>query len=147
MTIDRSRPIVIFDGVCNMCNASVNFVMERDRAGRFLFASNQSDAGIALLEEFGVDPSSVASVYLVEGDRIWSKSAAAWRIARGLTFPWGLLAAAGIVPAFLADRVYDLIAQSLPLVRPVGDVPVADGGRTLAVSVRLRCLVSPRVTS
>jgi predicted DCC family thiol-disulfide oxidoreductase YuxK len=112
MLIQGDQPIVIFDGVCNFCNASVNFVMKHDRRGRFRFASNQSEAGASLLRRFGIDPTSVQSVYLVEGDRIWSKSSAAARVAGGLAFPWNLLAVTGIVPKFIADRVYDLIARN-----------------------------------
>jgi len=112
MLIQNDQPIVIFDGVCNFCNASVNFVMKHDRRGRFLFASSQSEAGASLLRKFGIDPTSVQSVYLVEGDRIWSKSSAVARVARGLALPWKLLAVTGIVPKFLADFVYDLIARN-----------------------------------
>ncbi len=106
------RPIVIFDGACNFCNSSVNFVLRHDRRGRFVFAANQSEAGAGHLRRFGIDPSSVQSVFVVEGDRIWTKSAAAFRMARGLAFPWNLLAVGGIVPARIADAVYDLIARN-----------------------------------
>ena len=112
MPLNNDRPIVIFDGVCNFCNASVNFVLKHDRGGRFLFASNQSEAGSTLLQQFGIDPGSVQSVYLVEGDRIWSKSAAAAKVAGRLAFPWNLIAVSAIVPKFLTDRVYDLIARN-----------------------------------
>ena len=104
--------VVVFDGVCNFCNASVNFIMARDPAGRFVFASNQSEAGAELLRRFGVDPEGVQSVYLVENDRIWSKSSAGLRIARRLRFPWNLLAVFRIVPRPIRDWGYDLIARN-----------------------------------
>ncbi|MDB5351878.1 MAG: thiol-disulfide oxidoreductase [Planctomycetota bacterium] len=112
MDIPSDKAILIFDGVCNFCNRSVNFVMKRDRRGRFLFASNQSEAGAALLRKFGVDPASVQSIYLVEGDRLWSKSAAAAQIARRLPFPWNLGYASVIVPRVFRDGVYDWIARN-----------------------------------
>lgn len=111
MAPPADKAIVIFDGVCNFCDRSVRFVMKRDRRGRFLFASNQSQAGSALLERFGVDPRSIESVYLVEGDRIWAKSTAALEIARRMTLPWSLSYAFIIVPKFLRDAVYDWIAR------------------------------------
>jgi predicted DCC family thiol-disulfide oxidoreductase YuxK len=112
MELPSDKAIVIFDGVCNFCDRSVRFVMNRDRRGRFLFASNQSEAGSALLARFGVEPGSVQSVYLVEGDRIWSKSTAALEIARRLPLPWKLSYAWFVVPKFLRDLVYDWIARN-----------------------------------
>jgi predicted DCC family thiol-disulfide oxidoreductase YuxK len=112
MDIPDDKAVLIFDGVCNFCNSSVRFVMDRDRRGRFLFASNQSDAGSALLRRFGVDPESVQSVYLVGGDRIWSKSSASLQIARRMPFPWNLAVAFVVVPRFLRDWVYDWIASN-----------------------------------
>lgn len=112
MTIPGDKAVLIFDGVCNFCNRSINFVMDRDRRGRFLFASSQSEAGSSLLRRFGVDPDSVQSVYLVEGDRIWSKSDAAVQIARRMPFPWSLGYAGVILPRFLRDWLYDGFARN-----------------------------------
>ena len=113
-TIDTppGKAVLIFDGVCNFCNWSVRFVMKRDRRGRFLFASNQSEAGSNLLARFGIEPGSIQSVYLVEGDRIWAKSGAALEIARRMTLPWSLSYAFIVVPKFLRDWVYDRIAKN-----------------------------------
>lgn len=107
-----AKCVVIFDGVCNFCDRSVRFVLKRDRRDRFLFASNQSEAGSALLERFGVDSRSIQSVYLVEGDRIWAKSTAALEIARRMPLPWNLAYAFILVPKFLRDTVYDWIARN-----------------------------------
>ncbi len=104
--------VIVFDGVCNFCNASVNFVMKHDRRGRFRFASNQSEAGGDLLRRFGIDPGDVRTVYLVEGDRVFSRSTAALRIARGLTFPWSLGVAGIVIPRPIRDWVYDRIAAN-----------------------------------
>ncbi len=112
MEIPNDRPILIFDGVCNFCNGSVDFLLRRDRAGRFLFASNQSEAGRALLGRFGVDPDGVESVYLVEGDRIWSKSSATIAIARRMPWPWRIGSVGAIIPRVVRDALYDWIARN-----------------------------------
>ena len=112
MDIPLDKSILIFDGVCNFCNATINFVMKRDRRARFLFASNQSDEGAELLRSFQIDPDNAQSVFLIEGDRIWSKSDAALRVARRLSFPWNLGYAAIVIPKFVRDPVYDWIARN-----------------------------------
>ena len=112
MDIPRDQPIVIFDGVCNFCDRTVRFLMDRDRAGRFRFASNQSEAGSALLREHAVDPGKVDSVFLVEGDRIWTKSAAALEITRRMPSAWKLLYGFVVVPRPIRDWFYDLFARN-----------------------------------
>ena len=64
------HPIVLFDGVCNLCNRSVQFIIQRDPEGRFRFASLQSDLGVELRARLGIDPETIDSVILVEGDSI-----------------------------------------------------------------------------
>ncbi len=104
------RPIVLFDGVCNLCHGAVRFVIARDPVARFRFASLQSEAGIALLRRHGLPIETVDTLVLVEGDRAFTRSAAALRIARGLRFPWNLLPGLVVVPRPLRDRVYDFVA-------------------------------------
>ncbi len=114
-TLDRpraSRPLIVFDGVCNLCNASVDFVLKRDPRAEFLFASNQSEAGRRLLAEHGIESSEVQSVYLIEGDRLSDRSTAALRIARRLRFPWNLLFGLIVIPRPIRDAVYGLIARN-----------------------------------
>ena len=112
MDIPEGKAILIFDGVCNFCNGSVTFVLRRDRAGRFAFASNQSEAGRTLLRRFGVDPDRVESVYLVEGDRLWSKSAATIAIARRMPWPWRIGVVGSVIPRVIRDAIYDWIARN-----------------------------------
>ena len=105
---------MLFDGVCNLCNGAVQFILDRDRASRFKFASLQSERGRALLAEHGVvapagDPDTV---YLVEDGRIFDRSTAALRIARHLTFPWWLLSAFSVVPRLLRDPLYGVVARN-----------------------------------
>jgi predicted DCC family thiol-disulfide oxidoreductase YuxK len=107
------RSIVLFDGVCNFCNAGVNFIIDRDPEGHFLFAPLQSEFARNLLRERGVsvgegDP---ASMVLVEGERVALRSTAALRVARRLRGGWSLAYAFIVVPAFVRDVAYRLIAR------------------------------------
>jgi predicted DCC family thiol-disulfide oxidoreductase YuxK len=103
-------PIVLFDGVCNVCNGGVNFIIDHDAGGRIRFAALQSDAGQELLGRFGLSRTALDTLVLVEGDRVSLRSTAALRIARYLDGWWRYLSALLLVPAFLRDPAYDLLA-------------------------------------
>jgi predicted DCC family thiol-disulfide oxidoreductase YuxK len=105
MNADHS--IVLFDGVCNLCNGFVQFILPRDRVGSFRFASLQSDAAQRLLK--GDAPKE--TIVVIEEGKTYVKSAAALRIARRLRFPWALLYAFIVVPRGLRDMVYDWVAR------------------------------------
>jgi predicted DCC family thiol-disulfide oxidoreductase YuxK len=107
----REPSLILFDGHCNLCSGSVNWIIDRDPAGRFVFASLQSEPGRRTLERFELDPLRTDSVVLVEGDRAYTRSTAALRIARRLTFPWPVLSLLAVVPAGIRDGVYDVIAR------------------------------------
>ncbi|MBM3422748.1 MAG: thiol-disulfide oxidoreductase DCC family protein [Chlorobi bacterium] len=104
--------IVIFDGVCNLCEFSVNFIFEHDTAGHFFFTPAQSPLGASLFRRFGINTSRLDTVVLVRGERAFTRSAAAIEIASRLDMPWNLLAIFKAVPEPLRDMVYDLIAQN-----------------------------------
>jgi predicted DCC family thiol-disulfide oxidoreductase YuxK len=104
--------IVLFDGVCNFCNASINFVIERDKSGYFQFAPLQSQIGIELLAKHSIDSSETDSVILVENDKAYTHSTAALRIARKLDGIWPLLHAFVIVPKPIRDLAYKLFARN-----------------------------------
>jgi predicted DCC family thiol-disulfide oxidoreductase YuxK len=105
--------VILFDGVCNLCSASVRFIVERDRGAYFKLAALQSDAGRRLLEEHGVSlpPGDPASILLVEDGEVYDRSSAALRIARHLDGVWKLGWAFIVVPRFLRDAVYGFIAK------------------------------------
>ncbi|HEX2202676.1 MAG TPA: thiol-disulfide oxidoreductase DCC family protein [Longimicrobium sp.] len=105
-------PVVLFDGVCNFCNASVNFIIDRDPRGRLRFAALQSEAGEAFLRGAGMPTADFDTVVLVEDGRVHTRSDAALRIARRLSGAWPLLAAFRVVPRPLRDLVYDLVARN-----------------------------------
>jgi predicted DCC family thiol-disulfide oxidoreductase YuxK len=106
--------VVLFDGVCNLCNSSVNFIIDRDRHRYFHFAALQSDAGIELLRKHGrtPPPGDPDSIILVENGRVYERSTAALRIARKLRGAWKILYAGIIVPRPLRDVVYKWIARN-----------------------------------
>jgi predicted DCC family thiol-disulfide oxidoreductase YuxK len=103
---------VLFDGVCNLCNASVGFIVDRDRRGYFSFAPLQSEVGRRLLAAHGPLPESMDSVVLLEGGRLYTRSRAALRIARRLDGAWPLLFALSILPVPLADAAYAWVARN-----------------------------------
>lgn len=109
---DAEGPIVLYDGVCGLCDRSVQLILRNDRRGRFRFAALQSDAGRTLLERFGLPPEALDSVVLVEGGKAWLKSRAALRIAREMDAPWPLLWPLAIIPRPVADFLYGLVAKN-----------------------------------
>lgn len=102
--------LVLFDGDCNVCNRSVQFVLERDPRGRFRFASLQSAAGRAALAATGHTSVGPDSVALVTRERVWFRTGAVLRIARGLCWPWPVLAIFLLVPPPIRDFFYKVFA-------------------------------------
>jgi predicted DCC family thiol-disulfide oxidoreductase YuxK len=105
------HPVILFDGVCNFCDASVQFILDRDPNETFHFASLQSEAGQELLKKHQVRD-DVDSMILIENEKVYYKSAAALRISRHLRGAWKLLYVFIIVPAPIRNIVYDLIARN-----------------------------------
>ena len=104
-------PVVLFDGVCNLCNGSVRFVIERDPHKHFQFAPLQSETATTLIGRTADPLAMPDSIVLVDDGRLYVRSTAALRIARRLRFPWPLLWLFMAVPRPLRDWVYDLIAR------------------------------------
>ena len=109
--MSQSHPIVLFDGVCNFCNASVNFIIRHDRRAVFRFAPLQSPAGERLLREHGADIGGLDTLVLIEGRQSCRKSAAALRIARRLPGPYPLFYGLIVLPPALRDVLYDCFAR------------------------------------
>ena len=103
--------VVLFDGVCNLCNGFVQFVIARDPRARFRFGTLQSDAAASVLRHLGVQGPMPDSVVLIEDERVYVRSTAALRIARALRFPWPLAYGLIAVPRPLRDWVYDVVAR------------------------------------
>lgn len=104
--------IVLFDGVCNFCNNSVNFIIERDPDNFFKFAPLQSETGQMLLRKFGIDHAEIDSVILIENERAYTYSTAALRIARRLSGFWSWFYGLVFVPAPIRDFFYRLFARN-----------------------------------
>ncbi len=104
--------ILLFDGVCNLCNGAVRWVILRDSAARFRFASLQSEAGRGLLAQHQLPVDALDTVVLVEGDRHWVRSDAAFEVLRRIGGGWALLSALRIVPRPLRDLVYQWVARN-----------------------------------
>ena len=112
VAVTQSEALVLFDGICNLCSGSVQFIIERDPAAYFKFASLQSDFGQQQLQKLGLDQKSLHSIILIEDDKFYQRSDAALKIARKLTGAWPALYAFNILPRFLRDSVYNLIARN-----------------------------------
>jgi predicted DCC family thiol-disulfide oxidoreductase YuxK len=106
------HPIILFDGVCNLCNASVQFIINRDPKAKFRFTSLQSEAGQTIMKKFGLPDQALYSVMLVRDGKVHDRSRAALEIARGLSGLWPLMYAFIIVPPFLRNFVYDWISRN-----------------------------------
>ena len=105
-------PIILFDGVCNLCESTVHFVVRRDSNRQFRFASLQSEAGRELLSSHQYAFDTLSSVLLIVDGTLYRKSRAALQIARRLDGAWPLLYyALSWIPRFIADPVYDFIAN------------------------------------
>ena len=105
--------IILFDGVCNLCNGAVRFIIKRDRFGKFRFASLQSDAGRALLEQNGVTHRGTDSiVYIPQQGDAFSESSAVLYILKELGRGWQLLFPLIHLPGFLRDGIYRFIARN-----------------------------------
>jgi len=104
--------VVLFDGVCNLCNASVHFIIDRDPAAYFRFASLQGENGQALLRRHGLSTSDFDTLVLVEGGKVHMRSGAALRIARRLRGAWPLLAFFWVVPSPVRDALYAWVSRN-----------------------------------
>ena len=111
----HQRPVILFDGVCNLCNSAVQWVIERDKDRRFDFASLQSDAARRELEKIlGGDEIDALpdSIVLIDSDGVHTRSAAALGIARGLGLPFTMFRLGMVLPRPIRDAIYDLIARN-----------------------------------
>ena len=108
----KNYKVVLFDGECNLCNASVSFILKRDPKKHFRFASLQSPIGQKLLEEFSLPKEKRDSVLLIEENKIYSKSTAALRIAMRLQGLWPIFCIFFIIPTFFRDFCYSFIAKN-----------------------------------
>ncbi|MER3497705.1 MAG: thiol-disulfide oxidoreductase [Chitinophagaceae bacterium] len=110
--MQTSKPIVLFDGVCNYCNRMVNFIIRQDRKKVFLFAPLQSNTGRQILEKFSITQQAVDSFIIYEKGKVYLRSTAALKLYNRLPWYWKWTQLFWIVPRFLRDAVYDVFAKN-----------------------------------
>jgi predicted DCC family thiol-disulfide oxidoreductase YuxK len=104
--------IILFDGMCNLCSTSVQFVIKRDKKKRFSFASLQSSFGQQVLKQYNIDTGGPGSFILIKNGKAYLQSTGALLVAKELSAGWPLLAAFMIVPPFIRDKVYDFVSAN-----------------------------------
>lgn len=107
-----TKSIILFDGVCNLCNHAVQFIIKRDPDFKFVFASMQSETGIAILNTHGISSTNMKSFVFIENESVYTKSTAALKIAKQLKGPIQFLYLFIIVPSFIRDIIYLTIANN-----------------------------------
>ena len=108
----KSESVILFDGICNLCNSSVLFVIGHDKEAKFKFASLQSDTGKNLLKAYHLSDTNLTSVVLIKNGKAYTKSTAALLVAKDLSGMAKLLYGFIIIPAFVRDMVYQTIARN-----------------------------------
>jgi len=106
------KKLILFDGVCNLCNGVVQFVIKRDRKNQFQFASLQSNTGREILRKFNLPVNTFNSFILVEGEIAYTKSTGALRVAKQLGGGWPVLYGLIIVPKIIRNGIYNLVARN-----------------------------------
>lgn len=105
------KPVILFDGVCNLCNSAVNFILKRDKKKQFRFVSLQTERGAEVIAKFEISPET-DSVILIFDNRAYTESDAAIEIARLLPTPWNWFLVFKIIPEKLRNRIYKWIAKN-----------------------------------
>ncbi|WP_273274992.1 thiol-disulfide oxidoreductase DCC family protein [Maribacter polysiphoniae] len=111
--MEDTKKIVLFDGVCNLCNRSIQFIIRHDKKDEFRFATLQGDLGKQLVKERHIDTDTVDSIILIEpGVAYYTKSTAALKIGTSFGGAWKLLTVLELIPSSLSDIVYDFVARN-----------------------------------
>lgn len=112
LPLHMDHPVIFFDGFCNLCNGAVQFILKQDRKDVFRLAALQSDAAASYLVHNRIENIGADSIVLFEDGKIYTRSTAALRIARRLSGAWPALYAFILIPRFIRDFFYDLIAKN-----------------------------------
>jgi len=108
----KNKKIILFDGVCNLCNSSVHFIIKKDKKKQFLFTSLQSDAARDILLQFQLKNSELDSILLIKNGQVYQKSDAILKIVKHLNGIWKMSYGFIILPKFIRDYVYIIIAKN-----------------------------------
>ncbi|MEW4924993.1 DCC1-like thiol-disulfide oxidoreductase family protein [Algibacter sp. 2305UL17-15] len=111
--VPANKKLILFDGVCNLCNNSVQYVIKHDKNNLFLFTALQSEVGQKIIEHYNIDTSKTDSILLYTPEKgIEQKSTAALEVASKLGFPRNLMRIFFIIPPFIRNWVYNFIAKN-----------------------------------
>ena len=110
--MNSNKPIILFDGVCNLCNNAVQFVIKHDPSDKFMFAALQSETGQQLLQQYNLPTAGFDSFVFIQNEKVFLKSTAALQVAKQLSGPIKLLYGFIIVPAFIRNTVYAFVAKN-----------------------------------
>lgn len=105
-------PVILFDGICNLCSSTVRFILKRDKKDVFRFASLQSGLGQSVLQKFNLPADNFSSFLLYQNGKIYTKSTGALVVASQLSGAWQLLFAFIIIPSFIRNSVYNIVAAN-----------------------------------
>lgn len=108
----ENNPIILFDGVCNFCNGTVNFLLRQDKKKVFRFAALQSEAGQKLLAQYKLPTENFDTFLLLDEGKVYKRSAAALRVGNKLPWYWQWSQIFWLIPPFLRDGLYQLIAKN-----------------------------------
>ena len=106
------HPVILFDGVCNLCNSSVKFLIQIDKERKLRYAQLQSEIGEKLLDRFQLDKNRLESIVLIDDKHIFTKSTAILQIAKHLGGLWKYFSYLSFIPAWFRDFFYDLITEN-----------------------------------
>ena len=111
--LPKDKKIILFDGVCNLCESSINFIIEKDKKDIFRFVSLQSDLGLNIIKYLGIDTKMIDSIILYEpGNAYYYKAEAALKIAGNLGGVYSFLSSFSFLPLNLTNSIYDYIAKN-----------------------------------
>ncbi|HSY61171.1 MAG TPA: thiol-disulfide oxidoreductase DCC family protein [Cytophaga sp.] len=110
--IKPGQSLVLFDGICHFCNNSVNFIIDCDPEKKFVFAPLQSELAKKLLEQFGEETIKIDTIILIQHNKLYKRSRAALEIVKQLNGLWSLCYVFIIIPGFIRDIVYNIIAKN-----------------------------------
>lgn len=106
------QPLILFDGYCNLCSSSVQFIIKRDKKKQYFFTSLQSEVGTKILEHFKINSTNLESVILLKKNKVYIESNAALLIAKNLSGFWPIFYSFIIIPPFIRNFIYQIIAKN-----------------------------------
>lgn len=111
--MEETKKIILFDGVCNLCNGAIQFIIKRDKSDNFRYAPLQSNIGRKFLQDRNIDTAKIDSIILIEpGVAYYTKSAAALKIGQDFGGAWKLIQILEWIPESISNFIYDLIAKN-----------------------------------